>query len=206
MSEQYKKVLNGEEELSTVPTEEMSAYRKFVEEEVGKEQSKVAGLRQARRDLEGKADTTGGEKPKEVENPIATESDSEIAKFRNDQVMKARRSLKATFNLTDEQEEAAMDKFKKLDSGSYDADTILEDMKSAAAAANPTKFAELMEEDAQQRQRAAEETARQAGAQGAGSEGAGNTGSKEAEQLAQKADISVESAQKTLDNGMQRTY
>lgn len=215
----FQEALEGKTSTEGWTAEKLSDYHKFVTDKVKEEESKVGGLREAKR-----AETERVEKLKkeaedilkakeeaEKNNPPADEKDKpqqspEMIQFRSEQVEKARQKLFSSVKLSDEDKIAFEDRFKQLDSGKLDSDLIYKDMLAAVVATNPDKFIGL----AQEREKSEAEAARIAAEQAAGTDAApGGEGEKkfsdEALKLAKEAGITPEAATRQLQNGMTRT-
>lgn len=197
MSEQFDKILSGEATLDQLEETQVPEYYKYVKDKADEEQSRVAGLREARRSLEGKAEETTEKKKAE---------DEEMSQFRKEQVEKARRKLVEQFGLTEEEEQTVMSTFSRLDSKRVDADLIFEDMQSALAASQAKNFVSLYKDDKEARKKAeAEIAAQMAGGAGAGQSQESKVDPK-VKAFADEKGLSVEDAQKILEGNTKRIF
>lgn len=198
MSEQFDKILSGETKLDELEEAQVPEYYKYAREKADAEQSRVTGLREARRSLEGKVEETT-EKNKAEEQ--------EMSQFRKEQVEKARRKLVEQFGLTEEEEQTVMSTFSRLDSKRVDADLIFEDMQSALAASQSKNFVSLYKEDREARRKAeAEAAAQMAGGSGAGESQTKSKVDPKVKAFAEEKGLSIEDAQDILSGNTRRIF
>lgn len=208
----FQNALDGKTSTEGWTAEKLVDYHKFLKGAVKTEESVVGGLREAKR---AEADRVEALKAEEIRIRGLVEAAQaqipkppEVSQFRTEQIEKAKRKLMEKVKLSPEQLAVVEEKFKRLDTGKADADFIYEDLLSALAAANPSKFLELSQEREAAERRAAEELESQAAGAG-GSGGGGGEPKKFSDavmDLAKKAGITPEAAKRQLDGGMSRTY
>ena len=133
--------------------------------------------------------------------------DDTMSQFRKEQKDKAIARLKSELKLTDEQTTAVVAHFEKIDSGFVDADNIYGELKGAYAFINRDTVLAADSEKRQREQEAADAEAEAAG--GASGEPSGTTTPKfsaPVKDLAKRAGITDEAAQKVATEGTERVY
>lgn len=215
---EFQDALEGKISTADWTAEKLVEYHKFLQETTTKEKGEVGGLREAKRAETDRVEklkleaTTAEERIAKAKTDGATGDGAlkipEMTQFRTEQVEKAKTRLFSEVKLTEEEKTVVLEKFGLLDSGKVDADFIYQDLLSAFAASNPTKFLTLSKAQEQSEQEAADETERQAGSGGSAAP-AGQEPKKfsdEAMALAKKAGITPEAAQKQVTGGMTRIF
>jgi len=212
--QKFQDVLDGKVKREDLTPEEMPDFYKFAGEKAKEEEGRVAGLREAKRTEQERADKAKAdaeaeeERLRKIREGNQPKLDPAMQQFRSEQVFKAKTKLLSSVKLTDEEMRVVEEKFSRLDTGKLDADLIYVDYVSAVAAANPEKYLMLTNKQQAAEQAAAEEEQRQA-ASGGGSSGGGGDDKKysdEVKKLSKDAGISLEAAQKQITQGNKRVY
>lgn len=128
------------------------------------------------------------------------------AQFRQEQVDKARDKFFKEYNVPAEKQAEYLEKFKALDTGKVDSDLIYQDFVGVHAFLNKDTLLKAQQDQIESQRIADEELARQAngGQGGGGHQDAPPKYSKEATELAKKAGITEESANRQITEGMER--
>lgn len=209
----FQLALEGKTSTEGWTAEKLVDYHRFVQKAATEEESKVGGLREAKR-VESERVQKLKDEAERIQTDIDAKKQQEIPKnpemtqFRTEQVNKAKNRFYAEFKLSEQDRAAVEEKFTRLDTGKLDAEFIYDDLLSAFAAANPKRHVELTRSREEQERLAAEEIEAQAGG-GGGSGGNGGEVKKFSDEvmtLAKKAGITPEAAKRQVEGGMSRTY
>lgn len=206
MNEFITKLRNGE-----VTESEIKEFESKLSEEGKKLLKEALAFTTKRQDESNKASELE-KKTAELAENIRQEEEklsqmkSQGLQFRQEQVDKAKAKFFAEYKIPVEKQAEYEAKFKSLDSGKVDSDLIYQDFVGVYAFLNKDTLLKTEQDRIKMEQQAEEEAARAAG--GGGSGGPGNEPpkfSKEATELAKKAGITEEAADRTVKQGMTRT-
>lgn len=210
----FQNALEGKISTETWDAEKLVEYHKFLATKTAEEKSEVSGLREAKRaeterveKLRAEAAAAEEKIRKAESQPSAAPSGEAMSQFRAEQVEKAKIRLFSEVKLSESEKAVVLEKFARLDTGKLDADFIYQDLLSAVAAANPSKFLELSKSAEEQEAEAQAEIERQASSGQTPPSGQEKRKySDETISLAKKAGITPEEAERQVAQGMSRTY
>lgn len=180
--------------------DEQIKFRNLASQEAKETLSQMTALRAEKNRVESKI------KEAEPQEPTSTTPDP-MAKFREEQLLKAEIKFKQDFKLSDDDFAKIKDQFGRVDSGRIDADLIYKDFVGAYAFVNSESLLA-----AQQKQESMETGAVQATMAAAGTfsgDPASGQGTKEfspeVKAFAEEAGIPVEAADQYLNEGINTT-
>jgi len=191
----------SKEELTAMVTDlapdEQIKFRNLAAQEAKETLSQMTALRAEKNRVENKI------KDAEPETP-PTPAPDPMAKFREEQLLKAEIKFKQDFKLSDDEFTKIKDQFGRVDSGRIDADLIYKDFVGAYAFVNSESLLATQKKQSEMQQGAANATAAAAGTFSADpSSGQGTKEySAEAKALAEQAGIPVEVAEQHLQEGI----
>jgi hypothetical protein len=186
------------EMVNDLAPDEQIKFRNLAAQEAKDTLSQMTALRAEKNRVESKI--------KESEAPAAPTPDP-MAKFREEQLLKAEIKFKQDFKLSDEEFTTIKDQFGRVDSGKIDADLIYRDFVGAYAFVNSDSLLAAQKRQENMQQGAANATTAAAGTfSGDPSSGEGQKEySPEVKALAEQAGIPVEEADKYLQEGVTQT-
>jgi hypothetical protein len=186
--------------VSDLAPDEQIKFRNLAANEAKETLSQMTALRAEKNRVETKI------KDAEPQTP-PTPAPDPMAKFREEQLLKAEIKFKHDFKLSDDEFTQIKDQFGRVDSGRIDADLIYKDFVGAYAFVNSEALIATQQKQSEMQQGATQATIAAAGTfSGDPASGQGTKEySPEVKALAEQAGIPVEVAAQYLDEGITTT-